>query len=167
MIKQSFCVISFYFAVITKILKEKIRNLSLENDAIFTGLRSDVNDLLQVMDAFVFPSLYEGMPLALIEAQASGIQCYISDRVISKEVKITDLVHFISLKQEASEWAEKIFSNKEKALKRENMLKNIVDAGFDIEDTKNELVEFYTSLYTGGKQNETQKTIFNNFNTNL
>ena len=63
---------------------------------VFTGLRSDVDRLLQAMDVFLFPSVYEGLPLSIIEAQAAGLPCLISDKV-PDECRITDCVQQLSL----------------------------------------------------------------------
>lgn len=74
----------------------------------FTGIRGDVPQLLAALDVFLFPSLYEGFPLALIEAQAAGLQCLISD-VISAEAEVApSLVHRLSLSEPPHIWAEKI-----------------------------------------------------------
>jgi len=67
------------------VIEEKVKHLNLENKVQFLGIRSDVEFLLQAFDVFVFPSLHEGLPITLIEAQASGLPCVISD-VISGEV---------------------------------------------------------------------------------
>ena len=62
-------------------IEEKARRLGIENSVILTGVRDDVYDLLQAMDVFVFPSLKEGLPVTLIEAQATKLPCLISDTV--------------------------------------------------------------------------------------
>lgn len=81
----------------------QIRNIG---DAVrFLGIRNDVNRLLMAMDLMIFPSLYEGLPNAVIEAQAAGLPCLISN-TISSEVKVTDLVTFMSLEKSADSWAE-------------------------------------------------------------
>ena len=61
-------------------VKEKAQQLGIERNVIFAGNRSDVNEIMQAMDVFVFPSLYEGLPVTMIEAQASGLHCVISDK---------------------------------------------------------------------------------------
>lgn len=66
-------------------IMEKMRELRIEEDVLLLGIRSDINELLQAMDVFVFPSFHEGLPVTLIEAQGAGIPCVISDR-ISNEV---------------------------------------------------------------------------------
>ena len=71
-------------------IEQKVRDLGLSDKVIFTGVRSDVNDLMQGMDVFLFPSLYEGLPVTMVEAQASGLKCIISDKV-PLECKMTKM----------------------------------------------------------------------------
>lgn len=66
---------------------------------------------MNAMDVFAFPSLYEGMPLALVEAQANGLPCYISDR-IPKDVHLTDLIRAMSIENNDIEWIEAICAAK-------------------------------------------------------
>lgn len=81
------------------------------------GIRSDVNRLMQAMDVFVFPSLYEGLPVTMIEAQASGMQCIISDRV-SKECIVTKgLVIRKRLSDSVENWANYILRNQKKRMR--------------------------------------------------
>lgn len=88
-----------------KQIREQIDNLKLTKDVIFTGTRKDIPDILSAMDVMVFPSLYEGMPNTVIEAQATGLPCLISDS-ITKEADITGLVHYLPLSAPVSEWAD-------------------------------------------------------------
>ena len=88
-------------------IRKKAIKLGIIGKIIFTGIRSDIPKLLCSMDVMVFPSFYEGMPNTIIEAQATGLPCYISD-TISKDVNITGLVHFLSLSSSAEKWADQI-----------------------------------------------------------
>lgn len=87
-------------------LKKKVQEEKLEENVIFMGLRSDVLTILKVMDVFVFPSLYEGLPLSLVEAQGTGIRCLISNRV-TKDVQISNKVEFLPI-NDVKLWAERI-----------------------------------------------------------
>ena len=127
-------------------IRKQIRSVGLSNDVVFTGARSDVNRLLQSMDVFVFPSHYEGLPLALVEAQAAGLPCFASAKVIAPEVKLTDLLHFIPLEESPARWAEIILANAIAPEQRQNTSKAIIDAGFDIRSTAEQLSEFYLDV---------------------
>lgn len=87
-------------------IKQRASELGIADRIIFTGVRSDVPALLSAMDVFVFPSLYEGMPNTVIEAQATGLPCIVAD-TITREADITGLVHYLPL-GDASEWADYI-----------------------------------------------------------
>lgn len=90
-------------------IQNKVNLLGLDNSVIFAGIRKDIPALLSAMDVFVFPSFYEGMPNVAIEAQASGLQCFVSD-TITKQIAITDLVNMESIKLDAIDWADKIYN---------------------------------------------------------
>lgn len=87
-------------------IKQKASELGISDKIIFTGVRSDIPALLSAMDMFVFPSLYEGMPNTVIEAQATGLPCLIAD-TITREADITGLVHYLPL-SDAGTWANYI-----------------------------------------------------------
>lgn len=125
-------------------LKEQIitkaHDLGVYDKVIFTGQRIDVPSLLSAMDVFVFPSYYEGLPCAVIEAQSAGLRCFVAETV-SKEAGLTELVKFISLKEQAKFWAGKVLENPD--YEREDMYKKIAAAGFDVKATARELQKFY------------------------
>ena len=122
-------------------IKNKVQKLQLNNSVIFTGVRTDVNRLLQAMDVFVFPSLYEGFPVTMVEAQASGIPCIISDKVPDECIITEGLVDVKSLSDSSEKWAECILSKKE--VKRRNVSDDIIKSGFDIKSAAKWLEEFY------------------------
>lgn len=93
-----------------KSIKNDVRDLGLNNCVSFLGNRSDIPDLLSIMDVFLFPSLYEGTGIALIEAQAMGLKCVISDS-IPKEAIITNKVKSLSLNSPIEEWCRCILEN--------------------------------------------------------
>ena len=88
-------------------VKKRVEEYGLSDVVAFMGVRSDVSTLLHAMDVFVFPSLYEGLPNVIVEAQATGIPCMLSD-TISKDVGFTKLVRFESLQSPIEVWVEKI-----------------------------------------------------------
>ena len=127
-------------------MKNKVLELKLENSVKFLGMRDDVNELLQAMDIFLFPSKYEGLPVSLIEAQAAGLKCFVSDEVISKEVVITDLVEFISLNKGPKFWAKKILDLF--PYKRKNQLGAVMKAGYDIKSEIKTIEKFFIKIVT-------------------
>ena len=118
-------------------IKQEVKTLGLDSKVIFTGVRKDIPQLLSAMDVMIFPSLYEGMPNVIIEAQATGLPCVISD-TITAEANITGLVEYKSLSISPDGWADtaiKLLGHKRKDTK-EDFLKN----KYDIESVTNEFV---------------------------
>ncbi|WAA12116.1 glycosyltransferase family 1 protein [Fervidibacillus halotolerans] len=123
------------------IIEKKVNELGLSDYVIFTGVRSDIPELLQATDVFVFPSLYEGLPVTLVEAQAAGLPCIISD-TITDEVKITNLVEKLPLNLSAKEWAEKVLKYMN-VYERKNTFEEIKTGGYDVNETAKWLEDFY------------------------
>lgn len=122
-------------------IERKVKQLGLIDSVIFMGVRSDVNELLQAMDIFVFPSLYEGLPVTLIEAQAAGLPCVISDHISQECIVTNDLVTVQNLSDSAETWARHILSLPGK--ERSNRSAEIEASGFDIVENAKWLEEFY------------------------
>lgn len=110
-------------------MERKAQTLGMHDSVIFTGMRTDVPDLMQAMDCFVFPSLYEGIPVTMIEAQAAGLPCVISDAVPA-ECQKTTLVERIALTVGAAVWADHI--TKHRCDARPDTGSEIAGAGYDI-----------------------------------
>ena len=91
-------------------IREKIQKLNLGTAVKMLGVRNDVPNLLQAMDVFVFPSVFEGLGIALLEAQATGLTCIASKDVIPEEVKVTPQLQFVSLEESAEVWADRILN---------------------------------------------------------
>lgn len=125
-------------------VKNKIKALKLGDSVIVTGVRADVADLLQAMDVFVFPSNYEGLPVTMVEAQASGLPCLISDKV-PIECKITKNVQQILLSENARTWSEKVIRAAKETI-RCNTSEEIKTAGFDINENAKWLQNYYLKL---------------------
>lgn len=90
-------------------IRNWVREMGLQTDVIFAGVRMDIPDLLSAMDVFVFPSFYEGMPNTVIEAQATGLPCVIAD-TITAEADITGLVQYLPLDVSPEVWAKAALS---------------------------------------------------------
>ncbi|WP_294002128.1 glycosyltransferase [uncultured Megasphaera sp.] len=121
--------------------KEKVNSLGLNDKVKFLGIRHDVPDLLQAMDCFLLPSRFEGLPTVGIEAQAAGLPCFFSN-TITREIGITKLAHFISLKESPKVWARQIVEKS--CIDRENMSNIIKSAGFDIQNEISKLEQLYS-----------------------
>lgn len=90
-------------------IKDKVINLDLQSKVSFLGLRDDIPQLLKAMDVFLMPSLYEGLPISAVEAQAAGLKIVLSTEV-SKETALSENVHFVSLKEKPNSWATLILN---------------------------------------------------------
>lgn len=131
-------------------LKEEIRNLviskGLDKNVIFLSGTSEIQKYYQCMDAFLFPSLFEGLGIVAVEAQVSGLPCIVSD-VVPKDIEITDLVEFVNLDLSSQEWA-KILIKKSSNI-RSSSLKKMKNTNFDIKSQSNELDKIYLKLIEG------------------
>lgn len=123
-------------------IKGKVKSLGLEEKVLFLGVREDVNALLMAMDILVFPSLYEGLPVSLVEAQATGLKCFISS-TISKQVDITGLIKFLDLSIPPKEWSMQI--EKEYPYVRQDVSSKIIDNGYAIQETVKILEKVYNT----------------------
>lgn len=125
-------------------IKNKVNKLNLDKAVMFMGFRDDVYELMQVFDVFILPSLFEGLPLVGIEAQAAGLPCIFSE-TITQEVKITDLVVFKSIKAPPQEWADQIFEC-ETHVQRSDTLSCIIEGGFEVRSVAEKLQRIYLDL---------------------
>lgn len=122
---------------------EKIYEMGLEDSVKLLGVRADVFELLSAMDVFLFPSLYEGLPVTMIEAQASGLMCVVSDS-ITIESKLTDNVKFLPLSASEDTWADMVLESQ--CDNRGDAYFEIAAAGYDIERNVDWLQDFYLSV---------------------
>jgi len=125
-------------------IEAKVANLNLSDKVIFLGTVDHVSQVLNGLDAFIFPSLFEGLPGILLEAQANGLPCYISN-VISKQIQITDLIHMISIERSPKEWAEVILQSRDRLINREAYNKLIYNL-YDSQAVAQKLMDEYTEI---------------------
>lgn len=123
-------------------IENQVKQYHIGDSVIFTGSRNDVPDLLQAFDYFIFPSKWEGLPVTVIEAQASGLHCLISD-AITNEVKISPLVKSLSIDKGTKLWVDNIFST---PVERSDYTQKIREAGFDMNDLSKSMTHFYFSI---------------------
>lgn len=119
-------------------IKEKVNKYGLSNNVIFAGYQSDVSKYLSAFDLFILPSLYEGLGLVLIEAQANGLPCIATQQTIPDDVKVSTNFSFIEL--DVNQWVKQITNTD---IKRENNYDRLKDKGYLIEDSIEKLIEVY------------------------
>lgn len=128
-------------------IKNLVKELELENNVIFTSVIENVSDYLSAFDIMLLPSLYEGLPLVVIEWQIAGLPCIVSDTV-TKECAITSLVKFESVKKEPEVWANEVVNLvlQDRNDSKEIIFNEIKTAGYDIESGAERLKKIYLKL---------------------
>lgn len=128
-----------------KEIQKKVIDLGLEHKVYFLGSRNDINQLLQAIDCFVMPSLFEGLSIVCIEAQASGLRCYISDTV-TNEIDVTNNVIFLPLNNEKI-WSGKIYNDyiSNDILRKPDNIFLVKKSGFDINEEVKKIEKLFLS----------------------
>ena len=129
-------------------LKELAKTLGIFERVHFLGSRSDVPELLSCADAFVFPSFYEGLPGAVLEAQAASLPCFISD-TIAPEVQLSEDVKMLSIGEEPRVWASAVLSTRAHARGRACARTLFCETGYDVASLAARLTEFYLASKKG------------------
>ena len=127
-----------------KSIIDKVNHLKINDNVVFLGLRNDVNLIMQGMDFFLFPSLFEGLPVSFVEAQSSGLQCVISDKIPAEAILIPENVTVISLKKSAKYWARQM--HLQTNFQRKNVSQIIIEKGYDIHTNLQKLEDKYLDL---------------------
>ena len=129
------------------VLEQEIRELvkidNLQDRVIFMGERENIQELLQGMDIFLFPSKSEGLGISLIEAQATGLKCFASEKVVPKDAAVTDLLTFLPLEESPAFWAKHILRAREYT--REDRSAYVRQMGYDASDS----VDMVSKVYLG------------------
>ncbi|MGI6581375.1 MAG: glycosyltransferase [Erysipelotrichaceae bacterium] len=109
-------------------IKEMVKEKGMDDSVFFLGTQKEVNKYYQAFDLVVFPSLYEGMPNVIIEAQCSGLNCVLSD-TITKQANLTNRLNFLSLNSSLEEWTYLIKKSEE----REKVYLKLMEQNYDID----------------------------------
>ncbi len=125
-----------------KKIKDKVEKMNLNNKVIFLGQLDNVNELYQVFDIFLFPSLYEGLGMVLIEAQCSGLKC-IASKEVPYSSKVTENLKFVGLNDGIKAWKNEIPGT---AI-RKDFCGEIEKAGYNIKKESKKLEEKYYNMY--------------------
>lgn len=128
-------------------IHKQAEDLGIADRVQFTGVRPDVSALMQAMDVLIFPSLHEGLPVTLVEAQTAGLPVVMSEHVPEDAVILPDLVQVESLRSPADQWVRDILAAA--AIKRTDRQKEMADQGFDIQRTSKWLEDFYIGKSKG------------------
>lgn len=123
-------------------IRQKVQDFGIAEKVYFLGTRSNVEDYYQAFDYFVFPSVFEGLPGSVAEAQAAGLHCLVSDKV-TREAALTDLAVYRSIDEPPIEWAKEIQKNAKDAMIRRDTRQDIMGKGFDVRMQAKQMAEFY------------------------
>lgn len=126
-------------------IEELVSQQGLSACVHFLGIQKRPELFYQAMDVFLFPSLWEGLPVGVVEAQASGLPCVVSD-VITKQVCLTDLVFSVSLRSSAEEWADVVLRCVRPQRCGLNAGQRLALSGFDSRTVAAELTKFYLEI---------------------
>ena len=122
-------------------ITNQVKSLGLTDKVIFLGRRSDVGNILQSVDIFVLPSLWEGLPMTAIEAQVSGLKCLISD-TITEEVCVSKLVNRLDI-NDINVWVKELSTSNGERL---DVLTDVSKHGFDMKESSRKYADFYLKL---------------------
>lgn len=128
-------------------IEAKIKEMNLENNVILLGIVNNTADYYQVMDVFLLPSLFEGLPIVSIEAQSSRLLCVMSES-ITREAKIISSTQFISLEESSKQWADTILNLYDKYDRNSEKSKNEIER-YNVKNRTKELQNLYLKIEKG------------------
>ena len=121
-------------------IRRLAKELGIDKQVYFLGNRSNVCDYYQAMDYFVYPSRFEGLPGAVVEAQTAGLKCLMSD-AICEEVAVTELVKTMSIGEDPFTWARQIRNSQK--YERRGYVQEMRRSGFDVTKQAERMMRFY------------------------
>lgn len=126
-----------------EVIKKKVDECELLDHVIFLGSRKDVNKLYSAADMFVFPSLHEGLGIVVIEAQASGLPCIVSDAIPPEADMELGLLCTLPLQDDIKQWTKNIISNKKNISERDDISKLVLKSKYNIRVVAEQMQDFY------------------------
>jgi len=127
-------------------IKEVVKEKRLSRKVIFLGNRNDVVELYQAMDVFLMPSLFEGLGIVGVEAQAAGTPIVCTD-TLPEEINVSPLIYRVSLSRTAEYWADQVINATTNKFSHCNMKEFIVKANYDMSSLAKKMQEYYLSNY--------------------
>ena len=126
---------------------DKIENLEIKDSVLYLGRREDIPQFYNAMDAFILPSLYEGLPVVGVEAENCGLPIFFSTEIPKESSACDDLGFFIDLNKDIKEWAQIIINETRKKLNyRHGREEEITKAGFNSKEEGKKLVDYYNQI---------------------
>lgn len=138
------CLFLFGIGELEEQIKQQVKNLGLEKNVFFFGIKSNTYDYLQAIDLILFPSFFEGFPIVLIEAQAAGVPCLISD-TITKQVQLFNFVKPYSLEKKEENWANEL--SKFEQSNHIDTYANMCQFGYHLTQQSEFMLQQYKSLF--------------------
>lgn len=130
-------------------IEQSVEALGIRDSVIFAGVRADVSNMLQSMDVLLMPSLYEGLPLSLVEAQAAGLPCVISSSIPADCDFQGSYIRRVGLEENIEIWAGEVVKALNCIRSREDGVRVVEKAGFDIRQEARRLEIIYMSAFNG------------------
>ena len=123
-------------------ITEQIHRLVLDDKVLLLGIRKNIEEYLCAMDCMALPSLHEGLPVVVVEAQANGLHCFVADTV-TKEVELSELVRYLPISQGSEPWVQAILNCKQEHI---NVSRQIQEGGFCVSTSSRWLCDFYQAI---------------------
>lgn len=130
-------------------IQKKVEKLHLQQNVRFLGVRNDVNLLLKASDTLLFPSLYEGLSVVMVEAQATGIRCVVTDTLAQETIINKERVELLSLNSSAEDWANAVLCRKSE-YNRESAASLLRETGWDVGENAKWLQNYYLDSIKNG-----------------
>lgn len=125
--------------------RNKVDKLDISDKVLFLGSQDNVNNYMQAMDGFIFPSLYEGLGIVLVEAQCAGLECIVSNEIVEEAI-LSQRIEQFDLQLSPSDWAHNVLKLLDNNKNRQNAWEDIVEKQFSIKESAQFLEDYYFKL---------------------